>query len=129
MADSAKYRLTVEERGAYVFACVNGEAPPAGGSAAYLEVIADYCFRCHCGAMLIEKHLPQPFVIWDAFAVAPRLADAGPPHVKMAVVEKAAPLPPKKELTIAIGRERTLDVQLFTDASRAESWLLQAPPN
>lgn len=124
MDPGGRYKLTVENRDAYVFARVKGKEPPSGRSATYLEAIADYCFRCQCSAILIEKYTPQPFAVWDTFRVAPRLADIGPPHVKIAVVEKGAPPPPTKELTVTIGHERSLDVHVFTDISQAKTWLL-----
>ena len=124
MGANAQYNLTVEDRDSYIFARVKGEAPPGGRSVEYLEPIADHCVRCMCTSMLIEKHTPEPFAIWDAFVVAPRLARIGAPSVKIAVVEKGAPPPPKKDLSVMIGQTLSLDVQVFDHVFEAKNWLL-----
>ena len=89
----------------------------------YLERIADHCARCRCTSILIEKHTPETFNVWDAFAIAPKLAGIGHDEIKVALVEKGAPLPQRSELTVAIGASRGLSVRIFPDNRAAEEWL------
>jgi hypothetical protein len=124
----ANYKLTLEQKDSYVLAQVKGEVPPAGDAAEYLETIADHCARCRCGLILIEKFSTEPFEVWKTFAIVPKLSAVGLPHIKIAVVDRGAPLPSKKELAVMVGHERGLDVHLFTEIAEAESWLLAAEP-
>lgn len=125
MANSEHIRLTIQKRERYVLARVEGETPrPNEDERAYLHKIAEHCQRCGCRSILIEKETPQSFDVWDAFTIAPKLAKIGHPHIKVAVVEKAAPLPTKTKLEIAVGEVKALVVRVFTDTREAEQWLL-----
>jgi hypothetical protein len=121
---TTQYKLRMEQRGFYVFASVeNKERVASDRDPTYLQRIAEHCARCGCTAILIEKHTPEAFNVWDAFAIAPKLAGIGHSQIKVALVEKGAPLPARSELTVAIGEHRGLSVHIFQDYASAEKWL------
>lgn len=125
MATTHQYKLSLEKRNCYVFACVqNKHRVGAENDPTYLERIADHCARCGCTSILIEKHTPETFNVWDAFAIAPKLAKIGHREIKVALVEMGAPLPPRAELTVAVGDRRGLSVRIFPDIRAAEEWLM-----
>jgi hypothetical protein len=124
MPDAEPYELKVENRRSYVFAVVKGTMRPPRGSLSYLDAIAEHCIRYSCTAILIEKKTPEPFAVWDTFAVAPKLAKIGAACIKMAIVEKGAQPPKQKDLSIMAGRHCSLDVQIFSQISDAERWIL-----
>lgn len=123
MQDPKPFKLTVEERDSYVYARVKGDKPAPSGSRAYLELIAEHCQRCMCTSILIEKCTPEPFAVWDAFAVAPTLAKIGAPHIKIAVVEKGDEFPAQTALEVKVGRRCGIDVHVFSDGFEAKRWL------
>jgi hypothetical protein len=121
---TTQYKLKIEERGVYVFACVETrERIGSDRDPTYLQRIAEHCARCRCTSILIEKHTPETFDVWDAFAIAPKLAGIGHDEIRVALVEKGAPLPARDELTVAIGDRRGLSVHIFGDNAAAEDWL------
>jgi hypothetical protein len=127
MGTTQQYKLRIEERDRYVFACVESKMRPAPRrDPTYLERIADHCARCRCTSILIEKHTDEVFNVWDAFAVAPKLASIGHDEIKIALVEKCAVLPARDHLTVAIGPHRGLSVHIFRNTSAAEEWLMKA---
>ena len=117
-----KYEIDLERRPAYVFASVTGEPAPKG-AAAYLAPIAEHCARCGCSSILIEKHTPEPFSVWDTFTIAPKLAKIGVPVVRIAFVEKGADPPVIKKLAVMVGRHTGVEVRVFTDTDEAKHWL------
>ena len=121
-----QYKLRIEERDLYVFACVESKMRSAPDrDPTYLERIADHCARCRCTSILIEKHTPEVFNVWDAFAVAPKLASIGHDEIKVALVEKGAAMPAREHLSVAIGPHRGLAVQIFRNVRSAEEWLMK----
>ena len=126
MGTTQQYKLKIEQRGFYVFACVESKERAAPErDPTYLERIADHCARCRCTLILIEKHTPETFNVWDTFAIAPKLAGIGHNQIKVALVEKGAPIPARHELTVAIGDNRGLSVRMFPDTMSAEEWLMR----
>ena len=128
MNSPTNYDLTVEEQPSYIFAKVEGDEPPSNGPLDYLEPIAECCATYGCSAVLIEKHTPEPFAIWDTFLVAPQLAQLGFPCIKIAVVEHGAKLEAQTELSVMIGHKCGLDVHVFPHKCDAVCWLLNAGP-
>ncbi len=95
------------------------------GAAPYLGPIAEHCLRLACSAILIEKNTPEPFAVWDTFAVAPKLAAVGTRCIKIAVVEKGTEPRAQRKLSVMLGRNCGLDVRVFTHTSDAKDWLMK----
>jgi len=118
------YKLTLTEKHSYVVARVTGHVNPGQDSVAYLKTIAEHCVRHGCPAILIDKDTPEPFAIWDTFAMASRLATVAAPSIKIAVVNNAPDLPGEPPLSIMVGSNRGMDVHMFTNTPDAKHWLL-----
>lgn len=126
MLEKQNYSLKMEQRGTYVVATVRSLPEPRPASdPCYLTHIAKHCAKCHCTAVLIDKHTNDPFEVWDAMNVAPTLARIGHDDLRIAVVEQGTEPPSQRQLSIAVGANRRLKVQIFTDCDAAEDWLLQ----
>lgn len=124
MKTERRYKLTLEDKRSYLYAHVIGHAKPGYEASAYLRTIAEHCVRSECPAILIKKDTPEPFAIWDTFAMAPKLAKAASPGIKIAVVDPATDNPPKPTLSVIVGTTSGMDVHIFTNTPEAEHWLL-----
>lgn len=118
------YKLTLEEKPFYMFARVTGHVNPGQDSVAYLQTIAEHCVRRACPAILIEKDTPEPFAVWDTFALASRLATVATPGIRIAVVNDAPGALAESPLSIMVGQNSGMDVHIFTNTADAERWLL-----
>lgn len=124
MKTERSYKLTVKDKHSYLFAHVVGHANPGYEATEYLRTIAEHCRLYECPAILIKKDTPEPFAIWDTFAMAPKLAKAASPSIKIAVVDPATDNPPKPTLSVIVGTRSGMDVHIFTNTHEAERWLL-----
>ncbi|MEP6788478.1 MAG: hypothetical protein ABJB40_08605 [Acidobacteriota bacterium] len=122
MGNLPKYEVELKSNSAFLFASVKGETE-ANGPAGYLNRIAEHCIRSRCSSILIEKHTHETLSIWDTFAVAPKLARIGRAVIRIAFVEKGAAPPRARKLSVMIGRDTGVMVQIFTDTGKAKAWL------
>lgn len=120
------FNLWVENRDGYLYAHVSVRPlphPPVISSREYLEDIAKECVTYRGSKILIEKHTPEPFIVWDVFLLAPKLATSGQVSFKIAVVDKGGEPQTKTTLTVMVGKYCGLDVRVFNDIAEAENWL------
>ncbi len=117
------YDLTLENRKQYLYASVHSDSTQPIDGREYLKDIAKNCAKTQCTRLVIENDLLQSFKVWDMFAVATHFPKIGVECTKVAVIDKFAPIV-KKKFSIVVGRECGIDVQVFTDLTGAERWLL-----
>lgn len=120
------YDLMVESRERYLYANVSEHPfpqPQVVLSQEYLADIAKECVSRGCSNILIEKHTPEPFRIWDVFPLGSKLPTSGSVAFKIAVVDKGGEPQAKKALNIMVGKYCGIDVRVFNDMPEAENWL------
>lgn len=118
------YSLELGRRESYVHAVVSEALDGVNASIAYIEGIASYFVRHDCSCLLIENHLDEPFAIWNAVAVAPRLGKHADGCIKVAVVEMKATPAGQQELKIHLSGENVMTVRIFEVEADAEAWFL-----
>jgi hypothetical protein len=119
---SKPYSITFEDRGEYLYALVGGPRLTAEISAAYWREIAHECFERKVIKIMIEKDFAESVSPVEMVQMGEYLGYLLP-SFKIAFLDRHGHQS-INELGKKIARNRNVKMQLFTNLSDAEQWLL-----
>lgn len=122
--DDISYKLTFEERDAYLYACVQSESVSFEMIIEYTNKIVQRLKSSHHNRLLLVNESPV-LASTDCYLIASYIVKNGvPDHVRIAVVDSFSGHVKKQEQISRESRAAGLDIQSFTDAEDAAGWLL-----
>ncbi|MEO8648407.1 MAG: hypothetical protein ABI539_04495 [Acidobacteriota bacterium] len=122
MTNERSYKLSVEDRGEYLYALVGGEKLTANIAAAYWNEIAGHCFDLKKDKILIEKDFVEGVGPAEMLEMATLVGDLLP-NRKIAFIDRFEHRD-INELGKKLARNRLVMMQIFDGIDEAERWLL-----
>ncbi|MEP6945972.1 MAG: hypothetical protein ABJA02_08655 [Acidobacteriota bacterium] len=121
------YILHSEIRDSYVYVRVTESMDDLAAVApfAFIEGAARRFVRHDCSCMLVENQIGEPFAVWDAVAIAPRLGRHVEGCIKIAVVETKSEKSGQTELKIHLSGDDEMTVRVFETIAEAEAWFAE----
>jgi hypothetical protein len=122
MAIEKPYKITIEDRGDYVYVLVGGEQLTAFIAAAYWNEIAEKCFELEKNKILIEKDFEESVSAAEMLQMSSHLGQLFASH-RIAFVDRHGH-DEINELGKKLARNRQVMLQVFKNFIDAEHWLL-----
>ena len=124
--DDITYKLTFEERDAYLYACVESDSVSFEMIIEYTNNIVQRLKASRHNRLLLVNESPV-LPSTDCYLIASYILKNGVPgHVRIAVVDKSSGHAKKQEQITQESRSAGLDIMSFTDVTDGENWLLTA---
>jgi len=117
------YDLIFEDRSGYLYACVTAAEIDRETALNYLEKVADRITDSRYERLMLERDIPAMLAPADLFFTTEDfLRMIGGTCV--AFVNRHATIQAEMEFAMMIGTNRGAKYRLFSDATKAEKWLL-----
>ncbi len=125
--DSNKpYELKFEDRKEYLYAAVtSNDERSRYATGDYICEIGRACRKNGCRRLLIDKVVPDTLWLWDSIFVLNSFPKLGLRNIKVVIVDASAEIFDPKGFTVNVGSTPAVDMQVVSDRSAAERWLLQ----
>ena len=120
------YTLSLEDRGPYLFARIEGERETLDIAKAYWTDIARYVIRSGKKKLLVIQDIPDVVSIAEVHELVTGLSDLPVKDVNIAFVDLHPAHASLNEFGILVSANRGFSVQAFDSDGEAQSWLLHA---
>ena len=118
-----RYRLSVDNRPLYTYACIQSADVNFRPTAEHLERILKQCGLAACDRIIIENRTFTALSRVDFMQTANQFPGYGLTHTRVAVVDVYDARREAKGLNIVIGQSSSINVEVFPNITEAEFWL------
>ena len=119
---SPKFRISVEERETYTYACISSNDPNFNVGAKHVGQILEKCSRPPCERMIIDNRSLSTFGRDELLRSATQFPGYGFAHTRVAIVD-ADKSHDHDGVNIMIGNSSSIRVRVFESLAEAEKWL------
>ncbi|MFL6373024.1 MAG: hypothetical protein ACJ73D_00005 [Pyrinomonadaceae bacterium] len=125
MASQNLYNLTVEDRAAYLYACVEAEVITLDIAVRYINETIGHLRKSEHSRMLFVRETPMMASKTQYSLIAAMIFNTLPSQARVALVDRSPAYPIVMECVNDLAAARQRDVQAFDSVDPAEAWLLQ----